>query len=174
MRKNIKDQITDIYMLGISFTKPGLYCVESDKQGFNEHRFYEGESIEDWPQGIVFVFDGGPKDDFLLGGLHWLLISESVRQVFIESKVKGVQYLPVKVVYILNNEEIGVYWAINVIQSVERLTWKFVDELDIFRRKTDIFISNRLKRKLEQRKATKGAYFTRMPQKILNRERNIE
>jgi hypothetical protein len=166
--KKQEDRITDIYMLGIRFTKPGLYCVKSDKKGFNEYRFYEGKWIEDWPDGIEFVVDGEPEEDIILGGLHYWLISDRMRQVLVDNNIPGVQFLPVKVVHTKWNKEIGPYWIINVIRSVKGLSWASVGNLDFFRRSTDIFVSNRLKKKLEQQQASRGASFTRMPMDLID------
>lgn len=166
-----KDSITGIYLLGTCFTRPGYYCVRKDTKGFNEYRFYDGKLIEVWPEGIEFVVDGEPEDDFVLGGLHWLLISNRVCQLFIESGIAGIQYLPVKVVHNSSGEEIGPYWAMHVIRSIEGLTWSLVDDLDIFRVRASIFVSNRIKKKLEQKKVNRGASFTRMPMELIDPSR---
>jgi hypothetical protein len=161
-------RITNIYQLGIRFTKPGLYCVMSDTKEFNEYRFYDGKWIENWPEGVEFDVDGGPEDDIILGGLHWWLISDHMRKVLINSNITGIQFLPVKVTHAGLNEEIGPYWAINVIRNVDELTWSSIDDLDFFRRSTGIFVSNRLKRRLEQQGANRGVSFTRMPMELID------
>ena len=77
--------------------------------------FYSGELLQDWPDNIWFEFEGGPIEDFLIGGLHWRLVSENVRQVFIKSEIPGVQFLPVQVVHVTSGRTIGPYWVLNVL-----------------------------------------------------------
>ena len=166
--KKKEDRITNVYQLFIRFSKSGLYCVKSDTKGFNEYRFYDGTWIEDWPEGVEFIVDGEPEEDLVLGGLAWWLISDRMRQVFLDNNIPGVQFLPVKVIHVGRNEEIGPYWVINVIQSVDGLTWSSVDDLDFFRRSAGIFVTNRLKKKLEQQKANRGVSFRRMPMELID------
>lgn len=157
-------------MLSSSFSEEGLYYVDSDEKGFNEYRFYEGKFIEDWPEGILFVFDGAPEQDFLMDGLHWRLVSERVRQVFLKHNIPGVQFLPVKAVHKQTGKELslGPYWVLNVYQSVNSLKdWQYVQNFDIFRRSVTIFISRRLKQLLEEEKVTSGAGFEPMSDYVL-------
>jgi hypothetical protein len=119
---------TYYYKIWVDESDPlAMVCIERDDKGFNEHRFNEGKWIEDWPQGVTFYVEGEHPEDYLLGGPFWMVVSERVRQVceeFEECKVKGVQFLPVRVVHKESGEEIGPYWAVNVVQVVEALDWE--------------------------------------------------
>jgi hypothetical protein len=112
------------YKIGVDDSDPlALITVEHDDKGFDEFRFYEGKYIEDWPNGITFVVAGEHREDYLLGGLHWMVVSEHVRQVFEESHIEGAQFLPVTVIYKEVGQKVGIYWALNVVQEVEALDW---------------------------------------------------
>jgi len=158
---------TRIFMFGYDFTKTGLYCVKADKKVFDEFRFYKDKWIDDWPEEILFVFDGQEGEDFLIGGLHWKLVSEGVRQVCIQNDILGVQFLPVKVKYNQTSEYIGPYWTINVYQSVKSLNWESIRNLDIFRISTMLYFSARIKILLEQANVIKGVSFTPVADRVL-------
>ena len=86
------------------------------------------------------------------------------------NKVELVQFLPIKTFYRKKGQDLGVYWVLNVIRSVKTLNWKTVQNLDCFRLSTMIFISDRLKQKLESSQATSGAVFYKVPPKTLGIE----
>lgn len=156
-----------LYKLKNSLWTKGLYCIESDKKGFNEYRFYDGELIDDWPDDIKFVFDGEPLEDFIVGGLHWRLVSDQVRQIFEQEKVPGVQFLPVNVLYAMTGDYIGPYWIPNIMLTASSVEEGFSCGYEFFRRSTATFISDRLKRLLEKAKVTRGAYFLPIPMTML-------
>lgn len=113
------------YTVSMADSDPkALMAPEEDTKGFDEYRFYKGEWIEDWPEGITFSFTRGEHaEDFTLGGLHWVLVSERVRQVFVQHHIEGVQFLPVKVIRKKTGKEVGTYWALNIIRHAEALDW---------------------------------------------------
>lgn len=158
---------TRIYMFGYDFTKQGLYCIKSDKKNFDGLRFYKDKWIDDWPEEILFVFDGQEAEDFIVGGLHWKLVSEGVRQVCIQYNIQGIQFLPVKVKHNQTGEYIGPYWTINVFQSVKSLNWESIRKIDIFRISTMLYFSARTKILLEQANLLKGASLTPIPDRFL-------
>jgi len=172
--------------------EPGspIFTGKDDMKGFNEFRFYKGKLIEDWPEGITFFVKGVLEDDYVLVGLHWIVVSERVCRVFEECEVKGAQFLPVHIVVEETGKELGAYWVINVFQEVDALDWehtewidKWRDDLpvvnafrvavrreplkniDIFRLNVKgrghpgVYISERLKKCLDQAGATSGFEF---------------
>jgi len=153
----------NIYLLTSNFTQPGLSCINSFTGGFNEYRLYNGELIQDWPENIKFEFEGEPLADFLTGGLHWRLVSENVRQIFIREEIPGVQFLPVQVVHVTSGRTIGPYWALNIMFDETQSNDDFSSNWYIFRRRASIYISERLKRILEYEGVTTGAGFEKMP-----------
>jgi hypothetical protein len=168
-----KNKSNRLYMLSNSFWTEGLICIQSDKKGFNEYRLYEGKWIEDWPDDVEFVVDGKQLEDFIVGGLHWRLISDRVRKVLEQENIQSVQFLPVKVFYAKSNDYIGPYWVLNIIRNVNSLRWEFVSGLDFFRRNTDTFVSERLKHSLVQANVTRGVSFTPVPLKTLGLEKTL-
>lgn len=113
------------YQISMTDSSPkALMAPKRDAKGFDEYRFYKGQWIEDWPENITISFTRGEHaEDFMLGGPHWMLVSERVRQVFVQHRIEGVQFLPVKVIYQKTAEEAGKYWALNVVQEIEALDW---------------------------------------------------
>jgi hypothetical protein len=107
-----------------------LVLVKSDKKGFNELRFYSGQFIKDWPEGITFYMKGTHYEDYLVVGLHWMVVSDGVRKVFEECELTGVQLLPVHIVIDGSGKEIGPYWAMNVYQEVDALHWEYTQWLE--------------------------------------------
>lgn len=164
---NQKLNTIKIFQIGYTFNKSGLYCINSDMKEFNEYRFYDDAMINDWPDGITFIFDGFPQDDFLLGGLHWMIISDRVKNTFEEEKVQNVQFLPVKVIHNKSGQDLGPHWVMNFYISVPKLDWNLVNNLDLFRFSTGKFISARLKKILIKEKIASGASFTPMADRVL-------
>jgi len=159
------------YLLSYSFEANGLYCVESDTKGFNEYRFYDGTWIEDWPEDILFIVEGEQEEDFMLCYLHYMLISDRVRRALIEKDIQGVQFLPTRVVHRQTKVNLGPYWALNIIPTVERLRWNTIQGKDLFRyAKTSAYISESLKNYLERANISSGADFVRIAQRTLDRD----
>ncbi len=112
------------YSLRVDDSDPeALICVESDARGFNGGRVYEDRPIEDWPEGVTFFVTGEHAEDYLVGGLHWIVLSERVRQVFVRHKVAGTEFLPVKVVHKETGRDVGPYWVLHVFRAVDALDW---------------------------------------------------
>lgn len=103
---------------------PGMISVGRDDKGFDSLRFYKGTLIDDWPEGITFFIEYQYPEDILIGGIHWVLVSDLVRHVFGQSMFSGIQFLPVWVDEKVTGKRIGLYWAINVIKEVEALDWE--------------------------------------------------
>ena len=169
MKKN-NDVSYEIYRFGFNYLGRRLTFLDADIKGFNVYRIYDGEWINDWPAGIKFIFKGNSKDNFLEGGLHWILLSENVRIIFNQDQIEDVQFLPVQAVHKKTGFTLGTYWAINVIRAVPDLKWQYVHDLDIFRLSTMLFFSGRLKRKIESAKVTSGATFSLIPPAYLDIE----
>ena len=103
---------------------PGMICIRSDDKEFDDMRFYDDNKIEKWPEGITFYVDFKYPEDILIGGIHWVLVSDKVRQTFEQNGIAGVEFLPVWVEDSIKGEKIGRYWAIHVTTSVEALDWE--------------------------------------------------
>lgn len=113
------------YKVSMADSDPkALMAPQVDAKGFDEYRFYKGEWIEDWPEGITISFTRGEHaEDFMLGGFSWKLVSERVRQIFVQHQIGGVQFLPIRVIHQKTGKEVGKYWVLNVVQQVEALDW---------------------------------------------------
>jgi hypothetical protein len=165
------------YAISPDFTRePGMIKVDDDLKGFNEKRYAAGQVIEDWPDGIVFYFEGNRVDNYWKPRLAWNIVSDQVVDVFQQHRIQGVQFLPVKVIHIQTRNSYQ-YWNLNVIQKVISLRRKYVQRLDIFRRSNnrggalpDIYISGKLRTYLEEADATSGLGFRPIPERTLDKE----
>jgi hypothetical protein len=99
------------------------YAGKCDEKGFNELKFYEGKEIEDWPDGITFFVKGQRGNDYVSIVIHWILVSEKVRETFEKYDIQGAQLLPVRLIHNKTGKEFGPYWVINVFQEVDALDW---------------------------------------------------
>lgn len=105
-----------------------IWTGEEDMKGFNEYRFYDGKLIEDWPAGITFFVEAYlqknvVEEDYIFLVFHWHIVSERVRRVFEECRIKGVQFLPVRIIQKDTGKELGPYWAMNVYRETDALDW---------------------------------------------------
>lgn len=100
-----------------------VWTGERALNGFNEYRFHEGKPIEDWTDGVTFVVRGHVEEDYIFLTFHWRIVHERVRRVLQECQVKGVQFLPIRVIQQDSGKELGPYWAMNVFQEVDALDW---------------------------------------------------
>jgi len=100
-----------------------LVYVSEDIKGFDYERFYKGEPIKDWPEGITFVMKGEVAEDCLVVDLHWMVVSDRVRRTFEECHVVGAQFLPVRIMKD-DGQEVGRYWALNVTRLADALDWE--------------------------------------------------
>jgi hypothetical protein len=174
MKNEEKHSYKKIYQLTSDFSEsPGMHCLRRDSEGFDVYRFYEGQLINDWPQDITFHCEVQFEDDYLLGGLHWKIVSERVREIFEKNKITGVQFLPVKILDSRSGQFVGEFWALNVIQTTNSLKLKDTKDLDIFRLAgktgTGIFISERLKKMLEKSGSVRGMDFVEVPKRTVLR-----
>ncbi len=53
--------------------------------------------LENWPEGITFYIKYQFAEDILIGGIHWVLVSDRVRQAIEKCQITGAQFLPVRV-----------------------------------------------------------------------------
>ncbi len=107
-------------------TPKGLFGVfeNADLKGFNEHRFWEAKEIHDFPDGVTFYVTGEKEQDYIVVRTGWCVVSDKVKKVFEECKVKGVQFLPVHIIHHKTHKEYGPCWAWNVYQEVDGLDWE--------------------------------------------------
>jgi hypothetical protein len=163
-----KNNKAKIYQFGPSFGQSDeYYCISSDTKNFYEYRFYDGDIIKDWPKDVLFTCLGQFPTDLILGGLHYFLVSESIRRVLVDNNISGIQFLPVKVIFEKIHEAIGPYWVINVYREVGSLR-NYLEGGDIFRQSTSIYVSNRTKRLLEEAGAIRGCDFRGISDKLLS------
>jgi hypothetical protein len=172
---------TLFYAISLDFSKPpGMIPLVgvNNLMVFNDYQFSDGEIIVDWPDGIVFHFEGDRVDDYWKPRLLWNLVSGRVKRILEQFQVEGIQLLPVTVI---DNKtgKTHPYWELNVYQKVADLRWKYVQGLDIFRITSrdrgvealpEIYISRRLKQALEEAGAVNGFGFRPISAWRLNRE----
>jgi Immunity protein family (Imm11) len=149
----------------------GIVCTDKDIKQFNVYRLFDGKRIDDWPDGVIFYCEVTQEDDFVLGGLHWKLVSERFQNVFEKNQVQGVQFLPVTIMDRQQRKAYDTYFVLNVFQTVSALNWEEVGYLDIFRQSgrggTGIYISNRIRQALDKSDSAKGLGYIPVSRKFL-------
>jgi hypothetical protein len=172
----------DYYKLWFEETG-GAVCRKADLKGVSEYFIYQPEPIEEWPEEIAFYAEGEPLEDYLFPTMvDWVLISERVKQVLEKLEVKGVQFLPIRVVRKETGEEVPGYWVLHVWKQISALDEEHtvyfeprdekypqldiikvalrkeaIGKAEIFRlkeRKVSIYVSRRVKERLEEMGAT--------------------
>ncbi|MDI7278020.1 MAG: hypothetical protein QME94_18730 [Anaerolineae bacterium] len=103
--------------------RPPMLCQRADDKAIDSRTLHAGERIDDWPAYPTFYVDYHHDDDFVLLWPHWSVFSDRVRLVFEESRIEGVQFLPVRVIDERRQEEVGPYWVLNVVRELDALDW---------------------------------------------------
>jgi hypothetical protein len=97
---------------------------------------------------------GEREEDYIVVGLHWMVVSEKVRQIFRRCEVKDMQFLPINVVHIETGKQFGPYWALNVLKIADAVNWEKTrwvtlpaprDEYPIFGVRKMVIDANKLK-----------------------------
>jgi len=104
------------------------YCYNT--HGFEQYELKEGNLIKNWNDKITFYFDpdeGDKLTDYLVNNLGWLIVSKKFIEVMNILKIRDIQYLPVKIVNLKNNEIINDYKVVNIINVVDGLNLESSD-----------------------------------------------
>lgn len=145
------------YKLRMDDSDPrAIVCIERDEKGFDVYRLYKGKWIDDWPEGITFYVKGEHPEDYLLGGLGWVAISENVRQSLNKCGVTEGQFLPIQVIHKETGNKIGSYWILNVLKVVEALDPERTRWLNPHTKETDEFPTLNIIKEALRREALKG------------------
>jgi hypothetical protein len=102
------------------------YIIRGDENAIEESRFEQGEPIDDWQENTTLYAKGEHPSDFMLAGpaSKWIIVSDEVRQIIEKHDPTSTQFLKVKVLYDDTNEEVGLYWVVNVLRHIEALDWE--------------------------------------------------
>lgn len=101
-----------------------ICCDSGDLKGIDRYDVEHGKIIENWDSDITFTYDpseGDRKTDYLGNNLGWLIISEKFRNVLQNVTTEKIQYLPVNIININNNQKLGNYFVVNIYNTVEAL-----------------------------------------------------
>ena len=170
----------------------GAICRPVDLKGVSEYFIYDPEPVKEWPEGVTFYAEGEPLEDYLFPiGVWWVIVSERVKRALEElGATEGVQFLPIRVIRKETGEEVPGYYVLHVwrhIAALDEEHTKFIEPrheeypeldiavvalrrealrgVDIFRlkeRNDSIYVSRRVKRRLEEMGAT-GFKWIRVP-----------
>jgi hypothetical protein len=177
------------YQVTFMEVKEALIAIKYNFQGFDDDVLSEGQPIHNWPLNSEIMVKGqNPTESLFCPLKPWLLVSRKVRTTLEEYAFQGIQFLPIRVLH-QSGIEIPGYSIINILEMVEGLdyensTWltsekwnveypqldileiairkEAVINKDIFRikeMKTQIFVSNHLKRCLKKNGAITGFKF---------------
>jgi hypothetical protein len=101
-----------------------------DLIGLEEWRFWDGEPVSNWNTSAwlktsTWQRDGVP-DDVLQTHFNVPVYSFRLRNALEQAQVKGIQYLPIRVLR-ANDSEISGFWIANILNKVAALDLKLSD-----------------------------------------------
>jgi hypothetical protein len=96
-----------------------------DEQGFNGRLVNRGKQLaEVWPDNFTISVQGDQPVDYFLCGGFYDVVSDPVCRVIQDVSNDEVEFLPIRVVQHSTHREIGKYWILNVIKSLNGLNEK--------------------------------------------------
>lgn len=98
---------------------------KTEEHGVNGRVINRGNRIDmEWPKDFtIYVKGTRPVDYFLCGGFYGV-VSDPVRKVVQAISNQDVEFLPVRVVSSVTNQEFGQFWVLNVITKKDALNWE--------------------------------------------------
>jgi hypothetical protein len=105
-----------------------VICYCNDTKGFDQYDLIEGKVIDNWNSEITFYFDhdqGSVLTDCLTNDLGWLIISSKFKEALINYGINKIQYLPVNIMNVKNNDTIKGYYVANVINVIDALNLRY-------------------------------------------------
>lgn len=93
------------------------------KKGFFRHVITNGEKINEWPN-IEFYYSSKASElesEYLLNSWRWPIVHKKVRNEFNNRDIKGIQYLPIKLIDVVTNEENKNYVVMNILNHIEAI-----------------------------------------------------
>ena len=119
-------------------SKEYIVCINSDVGGMDYLRMYQGIPVESWGGDYSFEYkpvDGKIRTDYVNNLEGWLLVSKKFEHLTSELIKDSVQYLPVKVKNMIDENEITDYTVINVTDMVQDIidyeksdTYKYISK----------------------------------------------
>lgn len=111
------------------------------KKGWFDCIFFEsnGAELNDWPV-VDFYYSSKVstlENEYLSNVNRWLIVHKKVKKEFEKNKIKGIQYLPVRVVDVVTHNVNHNYYAVNVLNwidgiDMEASEWEYEDEEDTY------------------------------------------
>ncbi|QOR67317.1 maleate cis-trans isomerase [Cytobacillus suaedae] len=96
----------------------------SQKYGIDEYAIYDCKVINNWADDLTFYYnptEGNVPNDYLATNLGWLIVSEKCRKILEEMNVTNIQYLPIRIKSLHDENEIQGFSVLNIIGEVEAL-----------------------------------------------------
>ncbi|NLL81429.1 MAG: maleate cis-trans isomerase [Tissierellia bacterium] len=112
-----------------------ICCISNELNGIDQYVVEKGIFIKNWNMGIILFYnpkEGTRKTDFLGNDLGWLIVSAKLKNILEENFITGIQYLPIKIINALTNENLENYFVANI--------YNLVDAIDLANSKYDIFV----------------------------------
>jgi len=171
------------------YERSGIMAYHSELNDLDMYVVSRGRIIDNWNSNITFNYDlseGNVITDYICNDLSWLIISDRFKRTMEQSGVSGIQYLNVNIIDKNNNESLGEFYVANIcnlIHGIDMDKSGYIDcgnnikvfvtpvlkadkvlNYDIFRlieSETEIFISEKIKKIIEDSKLT-GFDFTKI------------
>ena len=109
------------------------------KKGFFDKIILTSHKIEDWPN-VEFYYSSKAsniENDYLINIKRWPIIHKKVMNKLVETKVRGVEYYPIKLVDIVTNqvnENYVLMYTCNFIDAydMEKSQYKYNEKYDFY------------------------------------------
>lgn len=101
-----------------------ISCEWDELYDIDRYDVEQGIYIDNWDSGITLFYnskEGNRVTDFLGNDLGWLIISEKLKSIIEDKKIKGIQFLSIKIKNQVNNTVLNNYYVANIYNLVEAL-----------------------------------------------------
>ena len=93
------------------------------KKGFFRNFIYatKGEVVESWPD-VMFYYSSKAsslESEYLLNVNSWPIVHKKVQEEFDKNNIKGIQYLPIKLLDVVTDEINENYVVMNILNYIE-------------------------------------------------------
>lgn len=94
---------------------------EGYKKGFFRNAIFSSKPIEKWPE-IIFYYSSlasNIESEYLLNIVQWPIIHIKVKEQFVKSGIKGIKYIPIKLVDVVTNNINENYVAMYITNFID-------------------------------------------------------
>lgn len=112
------------YILYRNYKKGEILCESTDMYGIDQYDVSMGIKVDNWNSEFTFYYntkEGNQFTDFIANDLGWFIVSTKVRNTIIEYGIRNIQFLPLNIKNINENNIISGYFVANLCGVVDAL-----------------------------------------------------